>query len=338
MASNSPEPASDFWRGRAVAVTGGTGFIGSFVVERLLGRGATVRVPTRDRARVDRFLAEHRDRLDVVETDLATRDGARRAVDGVEVVLHLAATVGGIEYNMGHPASIFANNLGAFMTTIEAARQAEVERFLVTSSACVYPRHCSIPTPESEAFTGRPEPTNEGYGWAKRMEEFLGEAYAREYGMKVAIARPYNCYGPRDNFDPASSHVIPALIRRIWRDRERPLRPWGSGRQSRSFLYVDDFARGLLEVAEKHPVAEPLNLGADEETTVAELVEHLAVIHEEISGERFEVEFDTSRPEGQPRRRCDTRRAREAIDWKARWRLADGLKETVRWYVEQGMP
>ncbi len=330
----TPEP----WRDRRVVVTGGTGFIGSFVVQMLADAGARLRVPTRSPARAGRYLGSYLPRIEILEADLSDPAQARKALQGQDVLLHLAAVVGGIEYNIAHPASIFRDNLRVFMSTMEAARTAKLERVLVTSSACVYPRFCSIPTPEEEGFRDRPEPTNEGYGWAKRMEEFLGQAYAREYGMRVAIARPYNCYGPRDNFDPGSSHVIPALIRRIWKDRERPLKVWGSGKQSRSFLYVEDFARGLLEVAERYAVADPLNLGSDEETTIAELVGILQDIHRELHGEGFDAAFDPSKPEGQPRRRCDTRKASATIGYAARWKLRDGLRETVKWYLQAGMP
>ncbi|HTL12312.1 MAG TPA: NAD-dependent epimerase/dehydratase family protein [Bdellovibrionota bacterium] len=325
---------SDYWRGKRVVVTGGTGFIGSFVTEMLLDAGASVRVPTRSRRNAGRFLApEVLSRIEVLEGDFHDPRAAREAMRGQQILLHLAAVVGGIEYNIKHPASIFRDNLQIFMNSMEGARLEGLERVMVTSSACVYPRHCLIPTPESEGFKDRPEPTNEGYGWAKRMEEFLGESYAKEFGMSVAIARPYNCYGPRDCFDPERSHVIPALIRRIWRDHERPLRVWGSGRQSRSFLYVEDFARGLLEVAEKYPKATALNIGSDEETTIAELVGTLQEIHRELGGDGFEAVFDTTKPEGQPRRRCDTTLAEKEIGYRARWNLKAGLKKTVEWYL-----
>lgn len=329
--------SSEFWAGKRVLVTGGAGFIGSHVVEQLLAHRARVTVPVLNPARAGRFLAPRLSEIQVVTADLRDPAAAERVLRDQEIVMHLAAVVGGIEYNIAHPASIFRDNMLVFMTTIEAARRAGVDRFLVTSSACVYPRHCSIPTPESEGFRDRPEPTNEGYGWAKRMEEFLGESYAREYGMNVCIARPYNCYGPRDNFDKESSHVIPALIRRIWTDRENPLKVWGSGKQSRSFLYVEDFARGLLEVVEKHPKAEALNIGADSETTIAELVETLGKIHQDTNGSPLQFVFDTSKPEGQPRRRCDTRLAEARIGYRARWDLESGLRETVKWYLEHGM-
>ena len=328
----------NFWTDKKVVVTGGTGFIGSHVVEMLLERGAKVTVPTRKLGNAARYLSPHLDRINVLRADLNDPREVPPLVRGQDILLSLAASVGGLSFNMAHPASIYMDNMRSFMNVIEAVRDAGLERMLITSSACVYPRHCQIPTPEEEGFRDRPEPTNEGYGWAKRMEEFLGEACAKEYGMKIAIARPYNCYGPRDNFDPDSSHVIPALIRRIWTDQERPLRVWGSGQQSRSFLYVEDFARGLLEVAEKYTKAEAVNIGADEETTIADLVERLNLIHQELSGQRFDVVFDATKPEGQPRRRCDTRKAEREFGYKARWSLDDGLRETVRWYLAQGTP
>jgi len=244
--------------------------------------------------------------------------------------MHLAAQVGGIEYNMHHPGSIFVRNMGVFMSVLEAARQAGVARFLVTSSACVYPRHCTVPTPEDEGFRDRPEPTNEGYGWAKRMEEFLGEAYSREYGMHVRIARPYNAYGPRDNFHPASSHVIPALIRRVLAG-ENPLTVWGDGSATRSFLYVTDFARGLMAVVEKSPQVSAINIGAAEETTIRDLA-HTIV---RLSGKNVDLVFDASKPGGQPRRNCHTTLAERVLGFRAQVSLEEGLRRTTAWYVQQ---
>jgi GDP-L-fucose synthase len=256
----------------------------------------------------------------------------RELVSGQDVVLYLAASVGGISYNMAHPASIFQDNLRPFLNTIEAAKDERVGRFLVTSSACVYPRESSIPTPESEGFLDLPEPSNVGYGMSKRMEEFVGQMYAQEFGLSVAIARPFNAFGPRDNFEPERSHVIPALIRRIFREEENPLTVWGSGKQTRSFLYVTDFARGLLDVAEKYPEADAVNLGTDEEVTIREVVETLIRIH----GGNTEVSFDTSKPEGQPRRACDTTKARTKVGFEATVTLEDGLRQTVDWFLRYG--
>ncbi|MBI3240806.1 MAG: NAD-dependent epimerase/dehydratase family protein [Chloroflexi bacterium] len=316
-----------FWNGRKVLVTGGNGFIGSHLVELLVAEGAVVTTTASSEATRFRFLEAVKSEIRIVAGDLADPGCAQEAVRGQEIVIQLAARVGGIEYNLKHPGSIFYNNMSVFMSVLEAARRAGVELFLATSSACVYPRYCAIPTPEEEGFKDWPEPTNEGYGWAKRMEEFLGEAYAKEYGLKVRIARPYNAYGPRDNFDPASSHVIPALIRRIVQG-ENPMVVWGDGSASRSFLYVTDFARGLMAVAEKSPQVAAINIGANEETTIRELAETLV----RISGKLVELQFDASKPTGQPRRCCDTRLAESLLGFQAQVPLEDGLRQTMEWY------
>ena len=321
-----------FWRGQRVLVTGGNGFIGSHLVELLLARGARVTTTASSPATEFRFLESVKSDIRTVVGDLADSDVARRAVASQDVVFHLAARVGGIEYNVKYPGSIFRDNMAVYMSVLEAARAVDVGLFLVTSSACVYPRHCTIPTPEEEGFKDRPEPTNEGYGWAKRMQEFLGEAYAQEFGMKIRIARPYNCYGPRDNSDPASNHVIPALIRRLM-SGDNPLVVWGDGSASRSFLYVTDFARGLMAVAERSPQVEAINIGADEETTIKELAETLV----RLSGMGTEIVFDPSKPAGQPRRRCDTRLAERLLGFRAEVSLEEGLAKTIAWYRENVM-
>ncbi|MGE0762273.1 MAG: NAD-dependent epimerase/dehydratase family protein [Bdellovibrionales bacterium] len=327
-----------FWRGKKVVVTGGTGFVGSFLVEELLRQGAKVRVPTRSKKNATRFLKNALADIDLVEVDLNDSEKTKKIMQGNACLMHLAAQVGGIEYNMAHPASIFRDNISVFLNCLEAARLAKMERVMITSSACVYPRIVPIPTPESEGFNGRPEETNEAYGWAKRMQEFMGQSYSQEYGMSIGVARPYNCYGPRDNFNPQSSHVIPALIRRIWKTKERPLKVWGSGQQSRSFLYVEDFVAGLMQVAEKAQTPEPLNLGRDEETTIAQLVEMLSQIHQQTHREKVPYIFDTARPEGQPRRHCDVSKAKKSIGFEAKVDLQQGLLRTVEWYLEEGMP
>lgn len=321
--------SEDFYKGKKVLVTGGAGFIGSHLVEMLVTRGAEVTVPIRSEDSSRRFLSEVESEISVVYADLLDSRRCEEITKGQDIVMNLAALVGGIEYNIKHPGSIFRDNIQIFMNVLEAARKANVERFLVTSSACVYPRHCSIPTPETEGFVDRPEPTNEGYGWAKRMEEFLADAYHKEFGMKIAIARPYNAYGPRDNFNPESSHVIPALIKRVI-DGENPLVVWGDGSQSRSFLYVTDFARGLMEVCEKYPESDVLNIGADEETTIKQIVEMIV----ELSGVNTEIKFDTTKPTGQPRRHCDVTKVKEKIGYQAEMSLREGLRNTINWYKE----
>ncbi len=318
---------SSFFKNKKILVTGGAGFIGSHVVEMLVAQGALVTVPLRSKESKTDFLDAVKNNITLAYDDLNDMKHCLQFTKDKEIVMHLAARVGGVEYNIKHSGSIFRENVTIFMNILEASRLNKVERFLTVSSACVYPRFCTIPTPEEEGFKDTPEQTNEGYGWAKRMEEFLSQAYAKEYGMKIAIARPYNAYGPRDNFDPNSSHVIPALIKRVF-DGENPLRVWGDGKQTRSFLYVEDFCRGLLLMIEKYPVADPINIGANDEISIKQLIELIV----KISGKKIKVDFDTSKPQGQPRRNCDTRKAEKILGFKAQVSLEEGLKKTIEWY------
>lgn len=322
---------SGFWQGRSVLVAGGNGFIGSHLVPLLVEVGARVTATASTGATKNRFSDEPIwTKVLWSVGDLRDLEYVRRTVKGQEIVMYVAGSVGGIAYNIAHPGRIFIENLQPFMIVLEAARQEGVRRFLATSSACVYPRDCSIPTPETEGFVGRPEPTNEGYGWAKRMEEFLGEAYAREFGMEVRIARPYNAYGPRDNFDPAKSHVIPALIRRVFA-KEDPVVVWGDGTATRSFLYASDCARGLMAVAERSPQVEAINLGTSEEISIRSLAELIVA----LSGRSVKLEFDASKSSGQPRRRCDTSLAERLLGFRAQVPLAEGLRQTIEWYRTQ---
>lgn len=318
---------NNFWRNKKVLVTGGTGFIGSFVCEILLKRGAVITVTTKsgDLSNVNRIKKE----IEIIKNDLTSISHALRITKNKNVVLNLASRVAGIQFNVDHPATMFMDNIQIAKNLIESSLKNNVERFLVVSSACVYPRHCKIPTPEEEGFKDDPEPTNLGYGWAKRVMELMGRFYQMEYGMKVGIARPYNAYGPRDDFNPVTSHVIPGIIRRVF-EGEDPLKVWGSGKQTRSFLYVEDFARGLLEVIEKYPTADPVNIGTDEEVEIGDLARLII----KISGKKTKVEFDTSKPDGQPRRNCDTKKAKRLIGFEAKVKLEDGLKKTIDWYAK----
>ncbi len=320
--------SNNFWQGKRVVVTGGAGFIGSHVVEELVRRGAVVTVPIREKDRSTEFLSAVKNEVTVCVADLSDLDQAMNVFSGQEIVLHLAAKVSGIEFNINHPSIVFRENMLLGMNVLEAAREAGVERMLMTSTACVYPRFATIPTPETEGFRESPEPTNEGYGWSKRMGEYLATAYAKEYGMKIAIARPYNAYGPRDNFDPKWSHVIPALIRRIT-EGENPLQVWGNGLQSRGFVYVTDVAQGLLSATEEYAVADPVNIGGDEEVTVRKLVELLV----RLSGKDIKIEFDPTKPVGQPRRACDTTKMKSVLSFRPEVTLEDGLRQTIEWYT-----
>lgn len=317
---------ANFWEGKKVLVTGGNGFIGSHLVEMLVKNNANVTIADRNPSKI---LLNN---VNFIQADLEKIEDCRKASKDQDIVMNVAASVGGIEHNMAHPGTIYMKNILINTNMLEAARLENVERYLVVSSACVYKRHCTIPTPETEGYDDWPEPTNDGYGWSKRMAEIQGQLYAREFGMKIAIARPYNAYGPRDNFDPKTSHVIPALIKRVF-DGENPLNVWGSGNQTRSFLYAADFARGLMEITEKYAVADPLNIGADEETTIRELVE-IIIKH---SGKDTKAVFDTTKPEGQPRRKCDTTKIFDKIGFKAQVSLDQGIKETIEWYKKKIM-
>lgn len=317
-----------FWDGKKVLVTGGAGFVGSHLVEELLRRSPKASITVADNLHSGRrrnLAGLTRIRLEAI--DLLDFDACRKICRGQDVVLNLAARVGGIGYNAAHPGVMFRENMLLASNVLEAARLADVQRFLVVSSACVYPRLCTIPTPESEGFKDWPEDTNEGYGWAKRMAEFQAMAYHKEFGMSIAIARPYNCYGPRDHFNPETSHVIPALIRRVL-EGENPLRVWGDGTQTRAFLYVEDLARGLLDTAERHAVCDPVNLGTTQEVTISELVRLVL----QATGSKAQVQFDPTRPAGQPRRNCDSTKARERLGFEPKVYLEEGLRRTVEWY------
>lgn len=315
----------NFWKNKKVLVTGGAGFIGSHLVELLLKREANVSITTHS-GKIDNIKHIKKD-IKIIKANLNEYEDAIKATKNQDIVMNLAAKVAGIQFNVNHPATMFKENVFLTQNIIDASTKNNVERFLVVSSACVYPRFCTIPTPETEGFLNDPEPTNLGYGWAKRTEELLGKFYASEFGIKVGIARPYNAYGPRDDFDPNTSHVVSGLIKRVF-DGENPLKVWGSGKQTRSFLYVEDFARGLIETIEKYPKCDPINIGANEEITIGELAKLIV----KLSGKNTKIEFDTSKPDGQPKRNCDTKKAKEKINFQAKVPLKEGLIKTISWY------
>ena len=321
------QSTQDFYRARRVLVTGGAGFAGSHLVEALVGLGAKVRVPVRESTRLG-FLEAVLDDVEIVGADLFDADATRRAMEGQDVVLHLAAAKGGgIVHSMAHHGSLFRNNMLASIHVLDAARDEDVNRFLMVSSACVYPRDCTIPTPEEDGVRDAPEPTNAGYGWSKRMIEFMTHAYAEEYDMNVGVVRPFNLYGPRDDFFQATNHVIPGIITRLF-GGERPLAVWGSGTQTRSFLFVEDMVRGVLMAGARPDVSGPLNLGSDEEISIADLARLII----DVSGLDVDVKLDPSRPDGQPRRACDSTRAEEQLGFQARVPLREGLERTIHWY------
>lgn len=318
---------SQFWKGKKVLVTGGAGFIGSFVTEKLVQLGANVTVVSRN-GNFENIKSVKKNTITKI-LDINSIDDSIKATKNQDIVLHLAAKVAGIQYNISHSASIFGKNIILAKNILDASVKNKVERILLTSSACVYPAESKIPTPESEGFVGDPEPTNLGYGWAKRTLELMGRFYNLEYGIKVAIARPYNTYGPRSDFNTSTSHVIPGIIKKLY-EGENPLTIWGSGNQTRSFIFVEDVARGLLEVAQKYAIADPLNIGSKEEVTIKDLATKII----KISGKKVELKFDKSKPDGQQRRNCDISKAKTKIGFESKISLQEGLEKTVSWYKQ----
>ena len=318
-----------FWKGRKVLVTGGAGFIGSHLVELLVEENAKVTVIDYLKDGQPGNLQPFLDSIHFIRGDLREPRVCQDACKGMEIVMHLAAKVAGVDYNAKHSGTMFISNALINMNMMEVARITGVERFLLVSSACVYRRHCTIPTPESEGFEGMPEPTNFGYGWAKRIAEIQAQCYAQEFDMDIAIARPYNAYGPRDHFDPSISHVIPALIKRIF-DGENPLTVWGDGEQTRAFVYAKDLAKGLMLITEKYPKADALNIGTAEEIKIKDLVELIV----KLSGKNPEIYFDVSKPSGQPRRNADISKAKKLIGYEPEVSLEEGLRLTIDWYKE----
>jgi GDP-L-fucose synthase len=307
--------SSSWVRGR-VTVTGGGGFLGSAVVKRLEQGGAT-----------DIFVPRSR------EYDLRTREGVDRSLaDGKpDLVIHLAAVVGGIGANRENPGRFFYENAVMGIELMERSRRAGVAKFVQIGTVCSYPKFTPVPFREDDLWNGYPEETNAPYGVAKKMLLVQGQAYRQQYGFNVIHLIPVNLYGPGDNFDPASSHVIPALIKKCVDAREagdRSIDVWGTGSASREFLYVDDAADGIVLGAERYDDADPVNLGVGREITIRDLAELIARLT------RFEGEFrwDTSKPDGQPRRALDTSRARERFGFVATTGFEDGLRRTIDWY------
>jgi len=311
-----------FYSERRVLVTGGSGLIGSHLIEELLAHNAQVRTVVHNRA--PRGFS---DRIECVKGDLTKFEDCAKAVEDVEYVFHLAAFVGGVGRNQAHPAGMYTPNMLMQTNMLEAARLKNVQRYLYTSSVCLYPGHISLMS-EEKAWEGPPEATNASYGWVKRMGELQCQAYAEEYGSKIAIVRPTNAYGPYDNFDLEASHVIPALVRKAV-ERQDPYTIWGTGDVSRDFIHARDISRGMMLALEKYAVADPINLGTGREVKIRDL----AYLILRLSGhENARVVFDKARPLGQLGRRADTRKAVKKIGFEAKIMLEEGLLETIGWY------
>jgi GDP-L-fucose synthase len=312
---------TEFWNGRRVMVTGGGGFLGTAVVERLREVGSA-----------DVFVPRSH------TYDLRTPDGIDQAlaVGRPELVIHLAAVVGGIGANRENPGRFFYENAVMGIELMERARLAGVAKFVQIGTVCAYPKFTPVPFREDDIWNGYPEETNAPYGLAKKMLLVQGQAYREQYGFDVIHLIPVNLYGPGDNFDPSSSHVIPALIKKCVDAREAGLdhiEVWGTGAASREFLYVGDAAEGIVLGAEHYDGAEPVNLGVGREITIRDLVELIARLT------RFagEIRWDPSKPDGQPRRALDTSRARERFGFVATTDFEEGLRRTIDWYESDGV-
>lgn len=305
-----------YWNDRVVVVTGGAGFLGSHVVERLRGHGARVVVPRH---------AEH----DLTKHDVAD---ALFAQHQPSHVIHLAARVGGIGYNQAEPAPLFLDNLRMGVNVIEAARAAGVQKTTVLGTVCSYPKFTPVPFREESIWDGYPEETNAPYGIAKKALLVHAQVNRQQYGQRFAFVIPTNLYGPGDKFHESVSHVIPALIKKCVEAREQRLdkvQVWGTGAASRDYLFVGDAAEAIVLAAELHDGTEPVNLGNNREITIRETAETIA----RVVGFDGDLVWDATKPDGQPRRRVDASRAESTLGWHATTSFEDGLRATVEWYL-----
>lgn len=296
-----------------IVITGGAGFLGRWVVRELEKRGATnIRVP---RSR---------------HYNLLHRSACRRVVKGANIVIHLAAQIGGIGFISQHPGEVFYNNILMGIQLMEEARRAGVQKFVTIGTVCEYPRRTPLPFKETSLWNGYPDESTAGYGWAKKTLLVMGQVYKRQYGFHSIHLLPVNLYGPEDNF-AQSAHVIPSLIRKVVEAREARapfVEVWGSGRASREFLYVEDAARGIVMATERYDDGEPVNLGSGVETTIVDTIKRIMKFAH-YSGD---VQWNKSMPDGQPRRRLDTSRAKETFGFVATVPFDVGLKKTIKWY------
>ncbi len=306
---------------KRIVVTGGAGFLGRAVCRTLVARGVAAEQIT---------VPRRRDFDLTIEADVVRLYETARP----EVVIHLAAEVGGIGANMAHPGRFFYANMAMGLHLVEHARRIGLEKFVHTGTVCAYPKHAAIPFREDDIWNGYPEETNAPYGVAKKAVFVMLDGYRREYGLRSAVAVPVNLYGPADNFDPASSHVIPALIRKCEEARlagAEEVVCWGTGGATREFLYVDDAAEGIVRAAEIMEEPVPINLGGGQEIAIRDLVGRIAA----ACGYEGRISWDTTKPDGQPRRALDIARARELLGWQPHQDFDEGLAATVAWWRSQ---
>jgi GDP-L-fucose synthase len=307
---------SDFWKDKRVTVTGGAGFLGSFILEKLAERGAK-----------DVFVPR------IEEYDLTEQEDIDRMLDDAkpDLIIHLAALAGGIGANRARPAEFFYKNLIMGVPLMHKSWEHGVDKFVAIGTICAYPKFTPIPFKEENLWEGYPEETNAPYGLAKKMLLVQAQAYREQYGFNAIYLLPVNLYGPRDNFNLETSHVIPALIRKCVEARDRgddKIVAWGTGSPTREFLYAGDAAEGILLAAERYNGSEPVNLGAGMEISIKDLIELIA----KLTGFEGEIVWDASKPDGQPRRGLDVQRAKEFFGFEAQMSFEQGLKNTIEWF------
>src|SRR3990167_4120800 len=305
---------------KKVLVTGGAGFLGSIVVEKLIKRGVLKKNILIPRSK---------------NMDLRKWENCVKAVKGRDLVIHLAGDVGGIGYNRENPGSMVFNNLMMGIQLMETARQAKVKKFVTVGTICGYPKFTPVPFKEKEFWNGYPEETNAPYGLAKKMLLVQGQAYRQQYGFNAIYLLPVNLYGRGDNFDPKSSHVIPALIRRFIdakKNKEKDVVVWGSGKATREFLYVDDCAEGIILATQHYNKPIPVNLGSSFEISIKRLAELI----KELTGFEGMIIWDKTKPDGQPRRKLNTQKAKKEFGFVAKTDFEEGLKKTIEWYKKTG--
>ena len=316
MGKNSYSKPEEFWAGKSVCVTGGGGFLGFYVQEFLRDRGAG-----------DLFIPRSED------YDLTLVEDIRRMLDDArpDMIIHLAALAGGIGANRARPAEFFYKNLMMGVPLLHEAWKSKVAKFVAVGTICAYPKHTPVPFKEENLWDGYPEETNAPYGLAKKMLLVQSQAYREQYGYNSIYLLPVNLYGPRDNFNLETSHVIPALIRKMIEAEEQGKKQvvlWGDGSPTREFLYAGDAARGIVLAAERYNSSEPVNLGAGMEISIKQLAELIA----ELTGYSGEIVWDTSKPNGQPRRALDVEKAEEYFGFQAEIPFEEGLRRTIHWY------
>lgn len=321
MSSNG-QTRHGFWENKRVWVTGGAGFLGSFLIDQLHARGAG-----------QIFLPRSS------QVDLREIEDVRRALKEFKpnVIIHAAARVGGIGANRKHPAEFFYDNLMMGTQLMHEAYRANVEKFVALGTVCAYPKFTAVPFREDDLWDGYPEETNAPYGLAKKMLLVQSQTYRQQYGFNSIYLLPVNLYGPRDNFNPESSHVIPALIRKCIEAQVRgqdEIVVWGDGSPTREFLYVEDAAEGILLAAEKYNGEAPVNLGSAQEISIRDLVQLIA----KLTGFQGKLVWDTTQPNGQPRRKLDTSRAKSEFDFVSHTPFEQGLTKTIEWYRAQSVP